>query len=93
MYCKNTGKDLMIRILSRVVERHPDITMDEVSSAWRVRIKTQFRVTDEKEYQVAVGVSSNGKLLEMLAFDDNGDTVIFHAMKATKKILSELDML
>jgi hypothetical protein len=69
------------------------MTLDEVTGAWLSRIKTQYRLDDDKEYLVAVGVSPSGRLLEMIAFEDADDTVIFHAMKATKKILSELDML
>jgi hypothetical protein len=83
----------MIIVLERVTKKHPELTNDEVLSAWESRVKTQFRLSSEKAYMVAVGVSSNGKLIEMLAFDDEDDTVIFHALKATKKILNELDML
>ncbi|MDR1421804.1 MAG: hypothetical protein LBI64_02945 [Coriobacteriales bacterium] len=83
----------MINILGRIDEKHPDLKTEEILSAWESRVKTQFRLTDEREYMVAVGVSSSGKLIEMIAFDDGEDTVIFHAMKATKKILTELNML
>ncbi|MDJ1651544.1 MULTISPECIES: hypothetical protein [Gordonibacter] len=84
----------MVIVLDRVTERHPDLTKAEVVSAWEWRLKTQFRLDGDKPYLVAVGVSSSGKPLEMIAFDDRGDTVIFHALTPpTKKLLAELDML
>jgi hypothetical protein len=85
--------DRMIRVLARVAERHPDMTDIEVIGAWEVRIKTQYRLDGEKPYKVAVGVSPSGRLVELIAFDDDGDTIIFHAMKATKNILVELGIL
>jgi len=83
----------MIKVLDRVSRCHPDMTDIEVIGAWEARIKTQYRLNEDKPYMVAIGASSKGRLIEMIAFDDGGDTVIFHAMKATKKILDELGML
>ena len=83
----------MICVLDRVSERHPEATSEEVTGAWLSRIKTQYRLDDEREYMVAIGVTPKGRLLEMIAFEDGEDTVIFHAMRATKKILAELDIL
>jgi hypothetical protein len=87
------GRGLMLRVLDRVFERHPQLTQADIESAWAARLKTQFRLDGDKEYMVAIGMSATGKLLQMIAFTDNEDTVIFHAMKATKKTLSELDMI
>ena len=83
----------MIKVLERVLIRHPDMTDIEVLGAWEARIKTQYRLSEDKPYMVAIGVSSKGRLIEMIAFDDDGDTVIFHAMKASKKTMDELGML
>ena len=83
----------MIKVLDCVSQRHPDISNFEVVGAWEARIKTQYRLEDEKLYMVAVGLSPKGRLIEMIAFDDADDTVIFHANKATKKVLNELGML
>jgi hypothetical protein len=69
------------------------MTQDEVTGAWKARIKTQYRLDGDREYLVSVGVSPSGRLLEMIAFEDGDDVVVFHAMKATKKILDELGML
>ena len=83
----------MIKVLERVNKRHPDMIELEVVGAWESRIRTQYRLDGNKPYMVAVGVSSSGKLIQMIAFDDGGDMVIFHAMKATNKVLIELGML
>ena len=83
----------MIHVLERVIEKHPQLTQVEVESAWVARLKTQFRLDGDKDYMVAIGMSANGRLIQMIAFEDGGDIVIFHAMKATKKTLDELNML
>lgn len=84
----------MLVVLDRIKKRHPDITNEEVVSAWESRIKTQFRVDEDKPYLISVGVSNTGKVLEMIAFEDESDVVIFHAMTPpSKKFLKEIGML
>lgn len=84
----------MVIVLDRVFLRHPELTVSDVETAWEARVKTQYRLSDEKPYLVAVGVASNGKLVELIAFEDGEDTVVFHALTPpTKKLLRELRML
>jgi hypothetical protein len=83
----------MVKVLGRVTDKRQSLTIKEVMGAWESRIKTQYRLDDDREYMVAIGVSPSGRLLELIAFEDDEDVVIFHAMKATKKILIELNML
>lgn len=84
----------MVIVLNRVFLRHPELTIVDVKSAWKARIKTQYRVSDEKPYMVAVGLASNGKPVELIAFEDGADIVLFHALTPpTKKLLRELRML
>jgi len=83
----------MIKVLERVTNRHPDMIKEEVVGAWESRIKTQYRLDGDKPYMVAVGVSPSSKLIQMIAFNDGDDAVVFHAMKATNKILIELGIL
>lgn len=84
----------MVIVLERVFVRHPDLTLMDVRSAWEARIKTQYRLSDEKPYMVAVGAASSGRMLEMIAFEDGSDIVVFHALTPpTKKLLRELKML
>ncbi len=84
----------MVKVLARVYARHPDLSEEDVLTAWDNRLRTQFRLDGEKPYMVGVGVARSGKPLEMIAFDDQGDTVIFHAMTPpTKKLLKEMGML
>ena len=84
----------MIIVLDRVFLRHPDLVVSDVKAAWKARIKTQYRLSDEKPYLVAVGVAPSGRLVELIAFEDGKDIVIFHALTPpTKKLLHELRML
>lgn len=84
----------MVVVLDRVTKRHPELSRDEILSAWDGRVKTQFRVDRDKPYLVAVGVAYNGKAIEMIAFEDGGDTVIFHALTPpTKKLLKEMNLI
>jgi hypothetical protein len=50
-----------------------------------------FLIMYYNSYCKIIGKAS--ALLEMIAFKDGGDVVVFHAMEATKKILDELGML
>lgn len=84
----------MILILDRVMKRHPELSRDEILSAWDGRVKTQFRVDGDKPYLVAVGVAHNGRAIEMIAFEDGEDTIIFHALTPpTKKLLKEMSLI
>lgn len=84
----------MVIVLDRVFRRHPELAEPDVRSAWNARIKTQYRLSDERPYLVAVGVASSGRPIELIAFEDEEDIVIFHALTPpTKKLLRELKML
>ena len=84
---------MAVRVLEKVVERYPNLTYEEVESSWDARLKTQIRMHDEMPYIVSIGVSSRGQLVEIIAFDDGGDTVIFHAMTPPpRNLLAELGM-
>lgn len=61
----------------RIQTRHPDVSED----------------TDPLRY-VAVGYDEYGRLLEMVAVLDESDRWhVFHAMRATPKVLRELKLL
>lgn len=80
------------RIHGRITQRHPELTEDDVLSAWRNAIALVRRETDEKNFYVAVGFDTKGRAIEIVAArDEDGALVIFHAMTPpTKKTLSEL---
>ena len=78
----------------RVSKRHPELSDDDVLSAWNSRIAWALRKTDSREQIVAVGFDSNGRFIEMVAIESEGDYLIFHAMTPpSKRTLSELDLL
>ncbi|NEG55455.1 hypothetical protein [Bifidobacterium platyrrhinorum] len=78
---------------SRVHDRHPDVSDYSVRVAWRNVVRFMTREgTDPLKY-VAVGYDENGRLLEMVAVLDESDRwYVFHAMRATPKVLRELHM-
>ncbi len=80
----------MVKILKRVADKHPEMVDKEVLSAWKCRLKTQFRLDGDKPYAVAIGISTKGRLIEIIAFEDDGEMIIFHAMKASRKMMDEL---
>lgn len=78
----------------RVSRRHPELSDDDVLSAWDSRIAWALRKTGSRDQIVATGFDSNGRLIEMVAVVDGSDYLIFHAMTPpSKRTLSELDLL
>lgn len=73
----------MVIVLDRIYEWHQDMSMEEIISAWNARLKTQMRLNQYQAYMTSFGVSSTGKFIKMLAFNDGEDTVIFHVMTPT----------
>jgi len=66
---------------SRVHERHPKIYDSDVLSAWKNAINVVRRDTSEKDFLVTVGADMKGRLLEMVATEEEDGTLrIFHAM-------------
>ena len=70
----------MVKILDRIFEWHDEIDPDEIKTAWNARLKTEVRMNEYQAYITALGISSTGRFIKMIAFDDDGDTIIFHAM-------------
>lgn len=84
---------MAIKVLDRVFRRHPELSKEDVKTAWENRLKSQYRLDQDRPYIVGVGVAKSGKPLELIAFEDGSDTVIFHAFTPpTKKFLTELGM-
>ncbi len=54
------------RFLRVFFQRHPQLTEDEVCSAWNNTIRWIERARSVFDETVAVGVSDNGKVLEMV---------------------------
>ena len=76
---------------SRVNERHPDVSEYSALVAWRNVVRFMPREGTDPLRYVAVGYDDRGRLLEMVAVLDESDRWhVFHAMKATPKVLREL---
>ena len=66
---------------ARVHKKHPEIEDTDVFSAWKNTINVVLRETSEKDFLIAVGSDMKGRLLEMVATEeDDGTKHIFHAM-------------
>lgn len=78
----------------RVHARHPDITEDDVRTAWRNQIKRRKREGLHPPQYAAVGFDAKGRLLETVAVYDplNDVVLVFHAMRATWSVLNELGL-
>jgi hypothetical protein len=83
-----------IRVHPRVHKHHPDIADEDVMTAWDNFICRTRRIDTYDDNFIAVGFDSTGRLLEMVGVRlSSGGWFIFHAMKATPKALSELDLM
>ena len=78
----------------RVHLRHPDVSDDDVIYAWHHKIKERKRPKTDPTQYAAVGFDSHGRLLEMCAVRnlDVDAMVVFHAMRATRKMMEELKL-
>ena len=70
-----------VAIHPRVFERHPDLTVEDIISAWEGTIRWTVRTKSAFDETVAVGIASSGKMLEMVSvFRNDGTWLIYHAM-------------
>lgn len=85
----------MAKVHPRVGKRHPELSDEDVLSAWGNAFWYGLRVTEAKDFEVAIGLDGKGRMVEMVAArDDGGEAVIFHAMTPpTKKTMLELGAL
>lgn len=82
----------MIEPLDRIGEEHPDISLDDVRTAWGSAFACLPRRNGRPFEYVAVGMDGKGRLLEMVGrLNKSGDWVVWHALTPpTKKTLKEL---
>ena len=73
--------DSHIVVHGRVMERHPEITPDDVGHAWVSRVASAIRRTPRTDHMVVVGFDARGRLLEMVAVElEDGVPLVFHCM-------------
>lgn len=79
----------------RIVEKHPELSEDEVLHAWHSCLKSVLRVDKGPDEYIAVGVDSSGRMVEMIARRmPDGSFIIYHAFTPpTRKALFELKLL
>lgn len=76
----------------RVVERHPEVSEEDVLAAFENTLRSRARDTHPVQW-VGVGTDSSARLLEYIAVEDEPDGwLIFHSMPATAKVLVEVGL-
>ncbi|MBR2834354.1 MAG: hypothetical protein IKE43_01370 [Coriobacteriales bacterium] len=82
-----------IEVQDRVHKRHPDVTENDVLTAWHNALAARTREFGPPDIIAAAGMDSKGRLIEMLGVEmADGKVSIYHAMKLTKKMASELGL-
>ena len=85
---------MQVFVHERVSKRHPELSDDDVLSAWDSRIAWALRMGGDHNQIVATGFDKKGRLIEMVAVANGGDCLIFHAMTPpSKRTLKELDLI
>lgn len=70
-----------LTVHGRVMERHPEISPEDVAHAWTSRVASATRRSKVADEIVAVGFDANGRMLEMVAVEQaNGSVLVFHCM-------------
>lgn len=85
---------VMVIIHPRVGLRHPELTDDDVRSAWENQYRSIMRDTASGLRHVAVGYDSMGREVEMVGVElEDGDWLVYHAMTPpSMKTHNELGM-
>lgn len=77
----------------RVMERHPDLTEEDVKTAWDNFVAMGFRVAEGAGQVLAIGFDGTGRDIEMVAVANEGGYLIYHALSpATTKAMQELGL-
>lgn len=77
----------------RVSERHPDVTDEDVVTAWENAVAMRHRNFDPPAYVAAAGMDTKGRLIEMVGVElEDGGVLVYHAMRLTAKMARELEL-
>lgn len=84
-----------VAVHPRVMQRHPDISEEDVAHAWENFVCRSERYDSGDWYLVSVGFDSAGRALEMVAVQtSDGSWCVYHAFTPpTKAALKELGLL
>ncbi len=87
-----TGVGVRVGVHPRAADRHPEVTAADVVGAFEGTLRSRARDTHPVQW-VGVGADANGRLLEYIAVEVEPDGwLVFHAMPATKKVLTEVGL-
>ena len=82
-----------IEVHHRVSERHPDVTDDDVVTAWENAVAMRHRNFDPPAYVAAAGMDTKGRLIEMVGVElEDGGVLVYHAMRLTAKMAREFEL-
>ena len=77
-------------VKGRVIERHPELTVEDVEYAWEHFREATIREVTLREMRI--GFDKRGRLLEMVGVLTMDGWVIYHAMTTpSKKTLNEIE--
>lgn len=83
---------MRVRVHPRVINRHPEVTTENVTEAFEATLRSRARDTHPVQWG-GVGADSTRRLLEYIAVEDEPDGwLILHAMPVTKKVLVEVGL-
>jgi hypothetical protein len=88
---------MLVIVAPRVLERHPDLTEEDVVHAVEQPFHSQPRLDEEPTKYVGVGPDTAGRAMEWIAvplLDVTDGWYVYHAQRPpTKKVLNELGMI
>ncbi len=83
---------MRVRVHSRVCLKRPEITSEDAVQAFENTLRSRARDTHPVQ-RVGVGLDFSGRILKYIAVEDEPHgRLIFHAMPATKRVLSEVGL-
>lgn len=84
--------ELGIIVAERIRQRHPDISDEDVRTAWSHPVRSGRRNGTDPTRYIAVGFDRSGRALEMCAVlsRSGGAWYVFHAQEAQASMLHEL---
>lgn len=83
---------MRVQVHPRVSSRHPEVSVEDVEAAFESTLRSRPRDTHPIQW-VGVGTDGRGRLIEYVAVENEPDGwLVFHAMPATVKVLSEVGL-
>ena len=75
---------------SRVQQRHPELSDEDVAAAWRNAVAVRRRSFDPPEYYAAAGADPHGRMIEMVGVELEDSRLLIFPMRLTSKMADEL---